>query len=192
MAEKEKKEKRDKKEKEPKRRTRPIDAKDVFVSEDGEDPTGCTDRNAVFRKRLTYLMNGNNTMSRAVNIQELADAVGVSRPAIRKYLKPKESTTPSAQTVCSIAGFFGTTPNFLLGFDETEADTDAVRLAFESDFYNRLGLNQATIDKLRQLRAMRSDEALAVDAAALLSMLDRQIQVFAEDAVKFLEKKQDK
>ena len=185
MAEKEKKEK------EPKRRTRPIDARDVFVSEDGDEPGNGADCNSIFRKRLTYLMNGNSAMGRSVNIQELADAVGVSRPAIRKYLKPKEPTTPSAQTVCSIAVFFGTTPNFLLGFDEAGADNDAMRLAFESDFYNRLGLNQATIDMLHRLRAMRSDDALAEDAAALLSMLDRQIQVFAGDAVRLLEKKQE-
>ena len=67
-----------------------------------------------------------------------------------------------------------------------------MRLAFESDFYNRLGLNQATIDRLSLLRAMRSDQALAEDAAALLSMLDRQIRVFAEDAMKLLEEKQEK
>lgn len=185
MADKEKKEK-----KEPKRRARPIDTKDVFVSEEGDETVGGNDRNMIFRKRLTYLMNGNNSMERAVNIQELADAVGVSRPAIRKYLKPKEPTTPSAQTVCRIAEFFGTTPNFLLGFDADGSDSEATRLAFESDFYNRLGLNQVTIDKLRRLRAMRSDEALSEDSAALLAMLDRQIQTFAEDAVKLLEKKQ--
>ena len=62
------------------------------------------DMNALFRKRLTFLMNGNNKLGKAVNIQELADAVGVSRPAIRKYLKPKdrgEPTTPSALTFLS-------------------------------------------------------------------------------------------
>ena len=31
---------------------------------------------SVFRDRLTYLMNGNNALGKAVNIQELADAVG--------------------------------------------------------------------------------------------------------------------
>ena len=86
----------------PRRRERPIDAKDVFVpgSESGE-----AGMNDIFRMRLAYLMNGNNAQGKAVNIQELADAVGVSRPAIRKYLKPKggAATTPSAATVCAIA-----------------------------------------------------------------------------------------
>ena len=64
------------------RRERPIEAAEVFVPGEGS-------MNDVFRKRLAYLMNGNNAQGKAVNIQELADAVGVSRPAIRKYLKPK-------------------------------------------------------------------------------------------------------
>ena len=74
------KEQREKKEQ--RRRERPIEASEVFVAAEES-------ANDVFRKRLTYLMNGNNPQGKAVNIQELADAVGVSRPAIRKYLKPK-------------------------------------------------------------------------------------------------------
>ncbi len=163
------------------RRQRPIDAKDVFVPE-LEEP----DMNGIFRKRLTYLMNGNNPMDKPVNIQELADAVGVSRPAIRKYLMPKdhgEPTTPSAATVCRIARYFGTTPNFLLGFDEPAGDGESVRLAHESEFYNRLGLNQRTIEKLRALREKRSHEVEAERAAALMAMLDRQICDFVDDAL---------
>ena len=116
--------------------------------------------NDIFRMRLAYLMNGNNAQGKAVNIQELADAVGVSRPAIRKYLKPKggAATTPSAATVCAIARYFGTTPDFLLGFDTP--DTEAGRRALESDYYNALGLNQRTIDRLRSLREKRADERL--------------------------------
>lgn len=94
---------------EPKRRERVLDAAET-------PPAGEETMNEVFRKRLTYLMNGNNPSGKPVNIQELADAVGVSRPAIRKYLKPKGSpTTPGADTVCAIARYFGTTPDFLLG-----------------------------------------------------------------------------
>lgn len=61
----------------PRRRERPIDAKDVFApgSESGE-----AGMNDIFRMRLAYLMNGNNAQGKAVNIQELADAVGVSPP----------------------------------------------------------------------------------------------------------------
>ena len=137
------------KESAPKRRERPIDAKDVFVL--GAD-SGEASMNDLFRMRLAYLMNGNNSQGKSVNIQELADAVGVSRPAIRKYLKPKggAATTPSAATVCAIARYFGTTPDFLLGFDAP--DTEAGRRALESDYYNALGLNQRTIDRLRSLR----------------------------------------
>lgn len=168
------------------RRVRPIDAREVFVPEDAAE----SDMNSVFRKRLTYLMNGNNTMGKPINIQELADAVGVSRPAIRKYLKPKEHgepTTPSALTVCRIARFFSTTPDFLLGFDEPMQD--AARLAHESEYYNRLGLNQRTIDKLRALRALRADDRHAERAAALLAMLDRQICSFVDDALLLFESK---
>lgn len=161
------------------RRERPIEAAEVFVPGEGS-------MNDVFRKRLAYLMNGNNAQGKAVNIQELADAVGVSRPAIRKYLKPKGApTTPSAATVCAIARYFGTTPDFLLGFDEP--DTEAARKALESDYYNALGLNQRTIDLLRALRERQGDERASAGAAALMSMLDRQVAAFAEDALRLLE-----
>ena len=171
--------------KEPKqRRERVLEAADTFVPETGEETM-----NDIFRKRLAYLMNGNNAQGKAVNIQELADAVGVSRPAIRKYLKPKGSTptTPSASTVCAIARYFGTTPDFLLGFDTP--DTEAGRRALESDYYNALGLNQRTIDRLRSLREKRADERLSERAAALMAMLDRLICDFAEDAEELLKTK---
>ena len=165
--------------KEQRRRERPIEASEVFVAAEES-------ANDVFRKRLTYLMNGNNPQGKAVNIQELADAVGVSRPAIRKYLKPKGApTTPSAATVCAIARFFGTTPDFLLGFDTP--DTEAARKALESDYYNALGLNQRTIDLLRVLRERQADERRGAAAAALMSMLDRQAAAFAEDALRLLD-----
>lgn len=169
--------------KEPKqRRERVLEAADTFVPETGEETM-----NDIFRKRLAYLMNGNNSQGKAVNIQELADAVGVSRPAIRKYLKPKggAATTPSAATVCAIARYFGTTPDFLLGFDSP--DTEAGRRALESDYYNALGLNQRTIDRLRSLREKRADERLGERAAALMAMLDRIICDFAEDAEALLD-----
>ncbi len=165
------------------RRERPIEAAEVFVPGDGE-----ASMNDVFRKRLAYLMNGNNGQGKAVNIQELADAVGVSRPAIRKYLKPKGSpTTPSAATVCAIARFFGTTPDFLLGFDDP--DTEAGRRALESDYYNALGLNQKTIDRLKGLRELQADEKLGERAAALMAMLDRQVCALAGEAEQLLELK---
>lgn len=171
------KEQREKKEQ--RRRERPIEASEVFVAAEESS-------NDVFRKRLTYLMNGNNPQGKAVNIQELADAVGVSRPAIRKYLKPKGApTTPSAATVCAIARFFGTTPDFLLGFDTP--DTEAARKALESDYYNALGLNQRTIDLLRALRERQADERRGAAAAALMSMLDKQAAAFAEDALRLLD-----
>ena len=178
------KEKPPKPEKAPKRRERVLDAADTFVPSAGEETM-----NDIFRKRLAYLMNGNNAAAKAVNIQELADAVGVSRPAIRKYLKPKGGapTTPSASTVCEIARFFGTTPDFLLGFDTPDAD--AARRAVESDYYNALGLNQRTIDRLRALRERQADERVGERAAALLAMLDRMVCSFADDAVRLLEEK---
>lgn len=159
------------------RRERPIEAAEVFVPGDGE-----ASMNDIFRKRLAYLMSGNNKQGKPVNIQELADAVGVSRPAIRKYLKPKGGapTTPSAATVCAIARYFDTTPDFLLGFDDP--DTEAGRRALESDYYNALGLNQRTIDRLRSLRERQADEKLSERAAALMAMLDRQICALAEEA----------
>ncbi|MFR0797072.1 MAG: hypothetical protein ACLSHG_13035 [Oscillospiraceae bacterium] len=61
-----------------------------------------------------------------VNTQELADEIAISRPAVRKYLKPndrREVTVPSALVVSRIARYFRTTPNFLLGFDEA-ADSE--------------------------------------------------------------------
>ena len=68
----------------------------------------------VFRDRLTYLMNGNNVYGKPVNTQELADEIDISRPAVRKYLKPndrREVTVPSALVVSRIARYFRTTPN---------------------------------------------------------------------------------
>ena len=44
----------------------------------------------VFRDRLTYLMNGNNVYGKPVNTQELADEIDISRPAVRKYIKPND------------------------------------------------------------------------------------------------------
>ena len=171
--------------KEPKqRRERVLEAADTFVPETGEETM-----NDIFRKRLAYLMNGNNAQGKAVNIQELADAVGVSRPAILKYLKPKGSTptTPSASTVCAIARYFGTTPDFLLGFDTP--DTESARRAVESDYYNALGLNQRTIDALRSLREKQADERISERAVRLLAMLDKLICDFAGDAESPLEEK---
>ena len=169
---------------EPRRRERVLEASETFVPETADETM-----NDVFRKRLAYLMNGNNAAGRPVNIQELADAVGVSRPAIRKYLKPKGGapTTPSAATVCAIARYFATTPDFLLGFDAP--DTDAARKALESDYYNALGLNQKTIDRLRALREKQADPHCSETAAELLSMLDRIICSFADDALKLLDEK---
>ena len=110
----------------PRRRERPIDAKDVFVpgSESGE--AGMNDAITTHNPSTMLKMHENVYV---VIDQELADAVGVSRPAIRKYLKPKggAATTPSAATVCAIARYFGTTPDFLLGFDTP--DTEAGRRA---------------------------------------------------------------
>ena len=106
---------------------------------------------SVFRDRLTYLMNGNNVYGKPVNTQELADEIAISRPAVRKYLKPndrREVTVPSALVVSRIARYFRTTPNFLLGFDEAADDADAQR-AGESDVYSSLGLSQEAIDGLR-------------------------------------------
>ena len=164
--------------KEPKRR----------APDTGKDGEAGETMNDVFRKRLSYLMNGNNSLGKAVNIQELADAVGVSRPAIRKYLKPKGSpTTPGADTVCAIARFFGTTPDFLLGFDAPDAE--ASRMALESEYFNALGLNQRTIDRLRALRERQADDRVSARAAALLAMLDRLICSFADDAEKLLDEK---
>ena len=48
----------------------------------------------VFRDRLTYLMNGNNVYGKPVNTQELADEIDISRPAVRKYLKPNSGREP--------------------------------------------------------------------------------------------------
>lgn len=62
----------------------------------------------VFRDRLTYLMNGNNVYGKPVNTQELADEIDISRPAVRKYIKPndrREATVPSALVVSRIARF---------------------------------------------------------------------------------------
>lgn len=147
------------------------------------------DMNTLFRKRLDYLMSGNSALGRPVGAQELADAVGVSRPAIRKYLKPKDKgapTTPSAATVCAIARYFDTTPDFLLGFDAP--DTEASRLALESEYYSALGLSQRAIE---QLHALRERAELGDDdcrASELMAMLDRLICSFAEDALKLLDK----
>ena len=149
------------KESAPKRRERPIDAKDVFVP--GAD-SGEASMNDLFRMRLAYLMNGNNSQGKS---------------------EGGAATTPSAATVCAIARYFGTTPDFLLGFDAP--DTEAGRRALESDYYNALGLNQRTIDRLRSLREKRADERLGERAAALMAMLDRIICDFAEDAEALLD-----
>ena len=50
------------KESAPKRRERPIDAKDVFVP--GAD-SGEASMNDLFRMRLAYLMNGNNSQGKS-------------------------------------------------------------------------------------------------------------------------------
>ena len=62
-------------------------------------------------------------------------------------------------------------------------------MALESDYYNALGLNQKTIDRLKSLREKQADEKIAGRAAALLAMLDKIVCDFAEDAEKLLEEK---
>ena len=139
----------------------------------------------VFRDRLTYLMNGNNVYGKPVNTQELADEIDISRPAVRKYIKPndrREVTVPSALVVSRIARFFHTTPNFLLGFDAEIGSEDAQR-AGESDVYNALGLSQEAIDGLHRLRAQAVTEPRA---AELLRLLDKLICSYTHETDKLL------
>lgn len=139
----------------------------------------------VFRDRLTYLMNGNNVYGKPVNTQELADEIDISRPAVRKYIKPndrREVTVPSALVVSRIARFFHTTPNFLLGFDAEIGSEDAQR-AGESDVYNALGLSQEAIDGLHRLRAQAVTESRA---AELLRLLDKLICSYTHETDKLL------
>lgn len=136
----------------------------------------------VFRTRLTYLMNGNSALQRPINIQELADEIGISRPAVRKYLRPsdrREITVPSALVVCRIARFFRTSPNFLLGFDEEVPEEE--KMSAESDSYNALGLSQAAVDRLKTLRGRAAQDP---QAAALLRLLDRVICSYTDEAEK--------
>ena len=138
---------------------------------------------SVFRDRLTYLMNGNNVYGKPVNTQELADEIDISRPAVRKYLKPndrREVTVPSALVVSRIARYFRTTPNFLLGFDEAADDADAQR-AGESDVYSSLGLSQEAIDGLHRLHAQAVTDPKAAD---LQRLLDKLICSYAHEADK--------
>lgn len=139
---------------------------------------------SVFRDRLTYLMNGNNVYGKPVNTQELADEIAISRPAVRKYLKPndrREVTVPSALVVSRIARYFRTTPNFLLGFDEAADDADVQR-AGESDVYSSLGLSQEAIDGLHRLHA----QAVTDPKADLQRLLDKLICSYAHEADKLL------
>ena len=69
---------------------------------------------------------------------------------------------------------------------------DASRKAHESEYYNRLGLNQLTIDKLHALRSMRLDARHEERAATLLAMLDKQISGFVDDALTLFEGKKRK
>lgn len=136
----------------------------------------------VFRTRLAYLMNGNSPLRRSINIQELSDEIGISRPAIRKYLKStdrREVTVPSAQVVCRIAHFFQTTPNFLLGFDEQPEQEE--KMSAESDSYSALGLSQAAIDRLKALRTQAVRDG---KAAELMTLLDRLICFYADEVTK--------
>lgn len=159
----------------PERRVRPVDP----ALTTGNDSAGF---GPTFRTRLTYLMNGNSALQRPVNIQELADEIGISRPAVRKYLRPsdhREITIPSALIVCRIAHFFRTSPNFLLGFDEDVPEAE--KMSAESDSYSALGLNQAAVDRLKALRERAAKDA---QAAALLKLLNRMICSYADEAEK--------
>ena len=78
----------------------------IFMGKDNDEAAGGF--GSVFRDRLTYLMNGNNVYGKPVNTQELADEIDISRPAVRKYLKPndrREVTVPSALVVSRIARY---------------------------------------------------------------------------------------
>lgn len=139
----------------------------------------------VFRTRLAYLMNGNSALQRPINIQELADEIGISRPAVRKYLRPsdrREITVPSALVVCRIARFFRTSPNFLLGFDEEVPEVE--KMSAESDSYSALGLSQAAVDRLKALRACAAKEP---QAATFLKLLDRMICSYTDEVKKLSE-----
>ena len=151
----------------PVRRVRPVEP----ALSDEHDLNGF---GPVFRARLTYLMNGNSALRRPI--------IGISRPAVRKYLRPsdrKEITVPSALIVCRIARFFHTSPNFLLGFDEDVSEDE--KMSAESDSYSALGLSQAAIDRLK---AMRSRAAKDPQMAAQLKLLDRVICSYADEAGK--------
>lgn len=190
MEEKEAGKKRRPAKEKPKKEPKKEQKKETKHREENDAAASVRDEmNAAFRKRLLYLMNGNNTAGKSVTVQELADAVGVSRPAIRKYLKPRdrgEPTTPSSATVCAIARFFDTTPDFLLGFEEH--DDDAGRMALESEYFSALGLGQRAVTSLRELCVARDDPETGERAAEFMGMLDRLVFSFAEDALKSLKK----
>ena len=114
---------------------------------------------SVFRDRLTYLMSGNNVYGKPVNTQELADEIDISRPAVRKYLKPndrREVTVPSALVVSRIARYFRTTPNFLLGFDEAADDADAVCMRRPSRTRRPLTCSACSTGSSAAMRARRT------------------------------------
>ena len=65
----------------------------------------------VFADRLQEQRKYNN-----ISIIELANAIGVSDNAIRRW--EKKLRIPNIETLVLIANYFGVTPNYLVGFED--------------------------------------------------------------------------
>ena len=57
---------------------------------------------------------------RAVTLEEVADAVGMSRPALNKLERGKAE--PTYQTIRRLCDFYGKSPNELMGYAESGDD----------------------------------------------------------------------
>ena len=113
----------------------------------------------IFSAKLESLMNGENPYNKVVNVQELAEGIGMTRQAITKYLNlgtnNPNSAVPSILVLKKIAHFFGVTPNYLLA---VEADLSAdSKLQMTEELLAQTGIERKTFEKLCALKASMDD-----------------------------------
>lgn len=94
--------------------------------------------NQIFSNRLKELLETKN-----VAIIDLANAIGITRQAIGKYLAC--DSIPNIYICQDIAEYFGVTTDYLVGKDSQPKHT-------EEDIFNDYGLTTETLEKLKKLK----------------------------------------
>lgn len=133
-----------------------------------------TDRVIIFSTRLKHLMNGENPYGKIVNIQELAQGIGMTRQGINKYLNigsdNSDIAIPSIVVLMKISDFFGVSPNYLLGYDSNIKEETKLKVKME--VIHESGLNYEVHKKLATFNALPNTKEKKIVKQILNTSID--------------------